>query len=261
MPLPKGFKHSDESKLKNRLSNLGKKRSEETKLKMSLKRKGENNGMFGKHHSEETRIKIGLIHKGKKLSEEHKKKLSEFLKGNTHTKGKRHSEETRKKMCLSHKGENNHLFGKHHTEETRKKISCGNKGKTSWNKGKKLSEETKRKIKIYRSKQVVPIKDTSIEVKLQKFLKELNINFIPHKYINQIKHAYQCDIFVPQINLVIEADGDYFHKFPHGKDVDHIRTKELIDNGFKVLRLWENEIREMDVNNFNERLNMVMKIG
>ncbi|GAG67123.1 unnamed protein product [marine sediment metagenome] len=41
------------------------------------------------------------------------------------------------------------------------------------------------------------------------------------------------------MNLVIECDGDYWHKYPVGRDIDHIRTKELIQKGFKVLRLWE----------------------
>jgi very-short-patch-repair endonuclease len=35
---------------------------------------------------------------------------------------------------------------------------------------------------------------------------------------------------------------------------DHIRTKELLDKGFKVLRLWEFEIRKMDLEKFREKL-------
>lgn len=43
-----GKHHSEETKLKNSISNLGKKRSKETKKKISDTHKGKRNGMFGK---------------------------------------------------------------------------------------------------------------------------------------------------------------------------------------------------------------------
>jgi len=56
------------------------------------------------------------------------------------------------------------------------------------------------------------------------------------------------------MNLVIECDGDYWHKYPIGKEIDHIRTKELIEKGFKVLRLWEHEIRSIRINEFEKKI-------
>ena len=56
------------------------------------------------------------------------------------------------------------------------------------------------------------------------------------------------------MNLVIECDGDYWHKYPIGNDIDHIRTKELLKKGFKVLRLWEFEIKDMSIKQFTRRL-------
>ncbi len=133
-------------------------------------------------------------------------------------------------------------------------------------KGKKMSEEIKNKMKKYwrspigrkqqrekRVNQIFPKKDTSIEVKIQNFLKQLGIEFFTHQYM-KIEHGYQCDILIPSINLVIECDGDYWHKYPIGNDVDHIRTKELIEKGFKVLRLWEFEIKSMKLNDFKNVL-------
>ena len=67
-------------------------------------------------------------------------------------------------------------------------------------------------------------------------------------------HGYQCDILIPSMNLVIECDGDYWHKYPIGNDIDHIRTKELMIKGFKVLRIWECEIKELNLNKFEEKL-------
>ena len=105
-----------------------------------------------------------------------------------------------------------------------------------------------------RSKQVFPIKDTSIEVKIQNFLKQLGIEFFTHQYMKEIEHGYQCDILIPYLNLVIECDGDYWHNYPVGKDLDHVRTSELIEKGFNVLRLWEFEIKAMNINKFKNRL-------
>ena len=117
-----------------------------------------------------------------------------------------------------------------------------------------VSKET-RITKEKRKSLILPIKDTRIEIKIQNFLKQLGIEFMTHQYIKDIEHGYQCDILIPSRNIIIECDGDYWHNYPIGKDIDHIRTSELIAKGFKVLRLWENEIKNMDLNKFKEKLN------
>ena len=82
------------------------------------------------------------------------------------------------------------------------------------------------------------------------------MEFYTHKYM-KIKHGYLCDILIPHLNLVIECDGDYWHKYPIGNDIDHVRTKELLEKGFKVLRLWELEINKMSVEQFKNKLDEV----
>jgi very-short-patch-repair endonuclease len=108
-------------------------------------------------------------------------------------------------------------------------------------------------MKERRRNMIFPTKDSSIEMKIQNFLKQLNIEFFTHQYMN-IEHGYQCDIFIPSKNLVIECDGNYWHKYPIGNDIDHIRTSELLEKGFKVLRLWESEIKYMKVNDFKNKI-------
>ena len=193
--------------------------------------------MLGKHHSKKSIEKMNLAKIGK-----HSK--TEFKKGH------KLSEETKNKMSLSKKGELNNFYGKHHTEKTKQKIIQNN------HLGRHSSEETKRKLRIIRSKMIFPIKDTSIEIKIQNFLKQLNIEFFTHQYMKDIEHAYQCDILIPSMNLVIECDGNYWHKYPIGTEIDHIRTKELIEKGFKVLRLWEHEIKTITLKDFNAKLAM-----
>ncbi len=218
---------------------------------------------------------------GRKLSEEHINIIREshkdrinyyFKKGNQINLGRKISDETKRKMSISHKKrgitpehlkkmQENRIFtpeyreklrqanlGKKHSEESKLKMSL--RAKENW---KKPEHRAKMRIKERRAKQILPTKDTSIEVKIQTFLKELKIDFFTHQHMN-IEHYYQCDILIPSMSLIIECDGDYWHKYPIGLERDHIRTNELLEKGFKVLRLWENEIKVMDINKFEERI-------
>jgi len=245
----KGYKQTEEHIRNSRESHLG--QNSWLKGKKVDRELYPNMGHFQKH-TEDTRIKIGILSKGregywlgKKLSEEHKQKIGDKNRGH------KNSEEARNKISIANKG-------KVRTEEVRKKISESRKelfkeGKNihGFEKGYKMSEEHKNKIIKARAKQILPLKDTKIEVKIQSFLKQLGIDFLTHQYPN-IEHNYQCDILIPSMNLVIECDGNYWHKYPIGNDLDHIRTKELLEKGFKVLRLWEFEINKMSIDKFKE---------
>lgn len=227
----KGIKRSDETRLKMSLARIGKHLSEEAKRKNSEAHKG-------KHHTEEWKQKIrnnakintNFGMKGKHMSEEAKQKLSKLHKGY------KYSDETKRKLSMIRKGSNNSFYGKSHSEEARKLMSEA--------------------AKIRMQTRIMPSQDTSIELKLQSFLTQLGIEFFTHQYMKEIIHAYRCDIWVPSLNLVIEADGDYFHgnlnKYPNlkewqikQKELDEKRTQELKEKGYKVLRLWEHEINLM----------------
>lgn len=222
---------------------------EEWRNKVSEARKGKHNSLeteFKKGHkpifTKKRNLKISKALTGRKLSEETKQKLR-----------KPKSEKHKRKLSL--------VFRKNYEEgirvpywtnkkrdsKTNKKISKSlkenyNKGILKCMKyweGKKLSKEHKiniseamkesEKVKENRAKQIFPIKDTKIEVKIQNFLKRLGIPFFTHQYMSQIKHSYQCDILIPSMNLVIECDGNYWHKYPIGNELDHIRTLELLE--------------------------------
>ncbi len=206
------------------------------------KRKEQSNRLKKRFENPEERIK--QRERVKKFWTEDRKKI-----GNPSwfKKGYKQTEETKKKLKIK-----SLTFWNNLPEETRLRMNA--KLSEIWrNMPKEKKEEWIRRLKISFRHRVLPLKDTKMEVAVQEWLKELGIDFFTHQYM-KIEHGYQCDVFVPSLNLVIECDGDYWHKYPVGNAIDHIRTSELIQKGFKVLRLWEHEIKEMDVRKFETKI-------
>jgi len=151
-------------------------------------------------------------------------------------------------------------------------------GKIPYNKGKSPSDEIKNKIKLgiikywndlpdnelkKRKKQLredwikkrdkYPEIDTLPEKITEKLLIEFKL-----KYKKKINIGYyNCDFIIN--NKVIEVQGDYWHANPNKyKNHDKIQEKNynrdkrklkyLNNNGYKVLFLWENDLK----NNINE---------
>jgi very-short-patch-repair endonuclease len=175
------------------------------------------NLFYGKHHTIATK-KIMSKHKlGKKLSLEHRDKLSEAHKWVT--------------------GENNPFYGRKHSDET----------KALW--------------KQYRPKPNTPMNsNTKPERTIKKYLESKGLikgkDFYQNYWINDIKNIYRADFIIPKTRTVIECDGDHWHNYPIGNDIDHIRTKELQETGYKVIRFWESQIKKR----FNEIQNILNPI-
>ena len=204
--------------------------------------------------------------KGKTLTKEHRINISTATQGikKPSIQGENNPSkrpEVRKKISDNMKV-NNPNFREGVRDKTSERMKINNPMKTreyrikvgKASKGRKLSKEHFDKLQQGRKNTIIPTQDTSIEIKIQNFLKELGITFFTHQYMKEIEHSYQCDILIPSLNLVIECDGDYWHKYPTGRDIDKVRTSELFNKGFKVLRLWENEIKVMELNDLKKRL-------
>lgn len=144
--------------------------------------------------------------------------------------------EYRKKVTESVSGEKNYLFGKHRSKKIRKKISKSLSGENHPNFGKQRLETTKNKIRITRMKQILPRKDTSIEIKLREELDKLKVRYETHKSI-----LGQPDIFI-EPNICVFADGDYWHNRSERKIRDEYVNKKLKKMRYLVLRFWEHEI-------------------
>ena len=106
-------------------------------------------------------------------------------------------------------------------------------------KGRRFSDEHKEKLCKARRKRIFPTKDTLIEVLMQEGLKKTGIPFKTHVLLLE---KYRPDVFIED-NLVIECDGDYWHRLPHIIKIDRSRNQELKTAGYQVLRFWGHEIK------------------
>ncbi len=241
---------------------------------------GHPKGRLGKKASESHKAKISKSLTGREVTQETREKISKTLQGHGF------ADETRSKISstlMGRYGGDKHWAWK--DIDIKKVIELYASDMTTGRIGKAMSisrsavynvlRENGVKIrsnKEERAKHVTPVKDTSIEVKIQNFLKELKIEFFTHQYM-KIEHGYQCDIFIPSLNMIIECDGDAFHFNPKRYkpedkifrkgmtaqerwNLDEARTKELIEQGYNVIRLWECEIKKMDLNDFGIKLGL-----
>jgi len=194
----------------------------------------------GHKMSEKTKIKIGLFWKGKKrepFTLDHKKKIGEAKRGCTAwNKGKKMppmSEKIKKKMGEAARRGENH---------------------PQWKGGKPLCVICKKRLSHYKSKYCIEHRftlkqPTSIEKKLYEELKKRGLLFETQKLIGG---KFTVDAYIPSLNLIIEADGDYWHSLPKVIRNDKYKNICLKNWGYKLLRLSETEINS---DNFINKLN------
>jgi|GEM_PF-5420487 len=144
------------------------------------------------------------------------------------TVGRIPSEETRAKLSKAHKGK---IRSKEHCKNL--SISLKKWVKKNPNKMKKVHEARMKSLTE------TPKCGTDIEIKLAQYLSELNLIFTQQ---HLVRNKFAVDFFLPQYFLVVEADGDYWHKKPAQQKKDKSKDKYLSSLGLKVLRLWGSEI-------------------
>ena len=79
---------------------------------------------------------------------------------------------------------------------------------------------------------------TDIELIIFNLLKEENINFV-FQFPIRCKYGYISDFYLPESNLIIEADGEPFHN----KKKDNAKTNVLKSMGYNIIRFKGKEIR------------------
>lgn len=89
---------------------------------------------------------------------------------------------------------------------------------------------------------------TSIENIVYEYLVLKGILFEKQKLIND---KFLVDAYIPSLNLIIEADGKYWHTLPKTMKKDKAENAYLTKCGFNLIRLGEDEIND---GSFKERM-------
>lgn len=92
--------------------------------------------------------------------------------------------------------------------------------------------------------------ESSIEKKVRYALQRAHINFLQEAKIDK----YRADFLLPQHNIVIECDGDYWHKIPGIEARDKRKDGLLQRHGYSVVRFTEKEIRKTSTDDLNHRI-------
>ena len=164
--------------------------------------------------------------------------FTNYRKNKTYNKfyGVEKSKNIRDKQSKGNKGK---LKGTKHSEKHNKNVSIGTKKAMK-------NPIVREKLRKGRLKQVFPLRDTSIEISIQKELKKRKIKFKKHYPI-----IGQPDIFIKP-NLCVFCDGDYWHNLFNHRKRDREVNKELKKRKYKVIRFWEYQIKSNVVNCVNK---------
>lgn len=82
-------------------------------------------------------------------------------------------------------------------------------------------------------------KRTSIEVKMAD---ELTSRGIEYEEQRNLGDKFLLDFFLPEYNIVIECDGDYWHRLPSSIRRDKAKNAYVKACGLSLYRFWESEI-------------------
>lgn len=139
-------------------------------------------------------------------------------------------------------GDKSHSFGRKFAKERREKIAeklKGNKNGRNAKGVKRTAEQVARmKPQLMRNLCKMPKRGTKIERLLQWVLSKNGIEFNAQY---PLLGKYLADIFIKP-NIVVEADGDYWHSSPKAVAKDKKRDDELTASGYIVIRFREKEI-------------------
>ena len=189
--------------------------------------------------------------KGIKLTEEQKSKQNRegLQKGWGWNKGIK-NEIARQRML----GENNPNWGGEISRKRQRTGSLSHPGETNgmWNK--KHTDEVK---EICRQAKIKNMKDGVYASSVSRGEKELLEKLI--EKFGEVIHQFTVpnyhrvyDMYIPSLNLIVEYDGDYWHREEKYLPKDSIDTAKAIKRGFKIFRYWESIIKEKGLDNIVE---------
>lgn len=228
-------------------------------IEFDIPRRPPSQGNAGKKFTEEHKRRISEAHKGKTASDEARQNMSKATK-------RRWEDPEYRDKCLKilasrdYSGEKNPFYGKKHSEESLRNMSLGHvdvSGDKNPMFGRHHTEKAKEKIREARLKQIIPAKDTSIEIAVQNELRRIGVPFEKHV---PLLNKYQVDLLLED-KLIIECDGDYWHSRSGVKQKDRKRDIELEEAGYTIFRLKEHQINSNVTTCVNAVLGRVESFG
>ena len=242
--------HTEESKQKNRESNLGKP-----------------SAFKGKHHTDEAKQKIRETHLGKKHTEGHNQKIGKSVTGEKNGMyGKYHSIETKQKLSSNHanvSGESNPMYGRTGVDAPMYGMT-GEKapmyGKEAWCKGK--TKDDNETLKIISEKQLKNWQDPKFikmmvdswyrsgQTRPEKEIDSIVQLLIPKEY--KFNGNFELGITIGgKIPDFVNINGkkkaiDVFGDWCHRNDDPQIRIDLFKKYGWDLLVIWEHELKDRD---------------
>jgi very-short-patch-repair endonuclease len=191
--------------------------------------------------------------KGYRQTKEHKEKAASGKRGRTC------SDEHKAKVSLSKAGSKNSMYGKSVYDVWLKKhgkiradelLKEKNKKHSAALKGRPFSIEHKKNLskallKRYEEGRIsfkFITKDTKPELEVEGILIEMNIKYEKQFRIENTRKFY--DFYLPENNMLIEVDGRYWHNIPGARERDIIKNELAKSNGYKLVRIWDDEINK-----------------
>lgn len=83
---------------------------------------------------------------------------------------------------------------------------------------------------------------SSIEIKVKEQLDQIGIRYIHQKSVKDGK--FIVDFYIPSLRLVIECNGDYWHRLPERVERDKELKRYVESTNRKIIFIWEHEIRD-----------------
>ena len=216
---------------------------------------GENNGMYGKTTSMNQKIiaseTLSKLHKSSEFKNHCKEKLRDYVEMHGYYPGQSPESIKRRAETVSKMSKEEKRKNREKTE-----LECIKRyGKTPV----QIRREALNKCKV-----------TSIEKKISNILNKIGVKYT-QKYTLPFENSYkEYDFFIDGKNILIEADGDFWHANPKfwldkpllDVQISNISNDELKNGlaknlGYKLLRFWETDING---ENFEEELVKKLKI-
>ena len=248
---------------------------------------GERNPFFGKCHTEDMKKQQSQKMKGRYVGEKNPmfgKNIKDFMSKEKYDEWKKHH---------SFPGEKNPMFGKkisdhmskgsyeewlrkhkeaHKQYPPEKRLEISRKLSAAQRRYQMRDPEEYSKVKARggraASNKQTMYRKTKPESILENYLKQNNISYDYSAIMGDSKRNYQYDFIIHGKRILIEVDGDYWHANPNYKPErplteqqkknilnDKEKDKFAEEHNFKLIRIWESEIKNGDFSKIKEALN------